>query len=259
MNPVAYGCAKVLVFTGIFMMQYSCEKTVDEEFVHALKSITDFDGNTYYIKEFGNQWWMVNNLKVTHYADGTEIPAIEDPSEWEFLDLDERAYCYYNNNKSGEALTYGALYTWAAATNGGAGSDPGMVQGVCPDGWHLPSDNEWKELEMYLGMSQADANDEGYRGFNEGSQLAHSADLWANGYLKENPVFGTSGFLAIPGGGRRYNGTFGHLGDNSNFWTATEKDQSVAWGRHIYAGYSTVHRYSDIKSDGFSVRCVRDH
>jgi uncharacterized protein (TIGR02145 family) len=136
--------------------------------------------------------------------------------------------------------------------------NPSQIQGVCPEGWHLPSDREWKELEMFLGMTQAAAGSTGYRGTNEGSMLAHSADLWADGYLKRNPLFGTSGFVAQPSGGRRYNGTFGHLGDNANFWTATEKSSSAAWGRHLYSDYSTIHRYSNVKSDGFSVRCVKD-
>ena len=93
----------------------------------------------------------------------------------------------------------------------------------------------------------------------EGSQLTTSGNLWLDGYLISDPAFGTSGFIAQPGGGRRYDGTFGHLGDNANFWTATEYSNIRAWGRHIYSSYSSLHRYKNAKSDGFSVRCVKDN
>jgi uncharacterized protein (TIGR02145 family) len=239
----------------------SCEKTEETENETPLVTITDYDGNTYSTIKIGNQQWMVNNLKTTHYADGTEITLVESTSTWEALGYDEKAYCYYNNNENSESNTYGALYTWAAAMNGAESSDnnPSSVQGVCPDGWHLPSDNEWKEMEMYLGMSQADADLKGYRGTNQGCKLAGSANLWYDGFLENDDAFGASGFMALPGGGRRYDGSFGHLGDNANFWSATQNDSLVAWGRHLYSSYSTVHRYSNIKSDGFSVRCVKDN
>ena len=90
-------------------------------------------------------------------------------------------------------------------------------------------------------------------------KLASSPEGWVDGYLDSNPVFGTSGFNAKPGDGRRYDGTFDHKRDNANFWTATEYSNIQALGRHIYSSYSTVHRYKNTKSDGFSVRCVKDN
>lgn len=223
------------------------------------RPVADLDGNLYQTVEMGNQVWMAENLKVINNSDGEAIPLVEGVSEWEGLGAADAAYCWYDNDLTNGAA-YGALYTWNAAMNGEASSNsnPSGVQGVCPDGWHLPSDSEWKELEMYLGMSMADADGAGYRGTDQGARFAADQDLWAGGYLKDNPAFGSSGFLVLPGGGRRYNGSFGHLGDNANFWSATEFDTYTAWGRHIYSAYSTVHRYNDVKSDGFSVRCVRD-
>lgn len=239
-----------------------CEKSDEDVNEKQVATITDYDGNIYQILQIGDQWWMADNLKTTHYADGTGIELVESAAVWEMMDADNRAYCYYNNDENNEDFTYGALYTWAAAMNGAAGSDlnPSGVQGVCPDGWHLPSDQEWKELELHLGMSQADVDEAGPRGLDVGvgSKLAINLAYWADGYLKSHPAFGTSGFSALPGGGRRYNGSFGHAGDNANFWSATEYDGNLAWGRHLYSSYSTVFRYTDVKSDGFSVRCVRD-
>jgi len=251
--------ATIVAFLGTALWICSCEK-VEEELRPPLTMVTDYDGNTYYTAKIGDQWWMTSNLKTTHYADGSEIPWVESTSDWEGMDSESPAYCYYDNNPHEAAFTYGALYTWAAAMNGASSSNayPSDVQGVCPDGWHVPSDNEWKALEMHLGMHIAEADTTGPRGPYIGSQLAISSDLWSDGLLKDNASFGTSDFFALPGGGRRYNGTFGHLGDNANFWTATERDSAKAWGRHLYNLYTTVHRYGNVKSDGFSVRCVKD-
>lgn len=251
---------RLLFFIGTALLTYSCDKQEDEDFSSPLTTVTDYDGNTYRTVQIGMQWWMASNLLSTHYADGTEIPEVESTSAWEALGSRDSAYCYYNNNTSREAFTYGALYTWAAALDGAESSqnNPSGIQGVCPDGWHLPSDAEWKELELYLGMSQTEADTTGPRGIDLGSQLAVNTDLWADGLLESSATFGSSGFLALPGGGRRYDGTFGHLGDNANFWSATESDSAKAWGRHLYSIYTTLHRYHNVKSDGFSVRCVKD-
>ena len=221
----------------------------------------DYDGNSYSTIQLGQQWWMVNNLRTTHYADGTEIHLVEDISVWEALGFEEKAYCFYNNDKDNESQIFGALYTWPAAMNGAESSDnnPSDVQGVCPDGWHLPSDREWKELEQFLGMDENATNIIGLRGTNQGSKLASSAELWLDGYLDSDDAFGSSGFNAQPAGGRRYNGSFGHKGDNANFWTTTAYSNIRAWGRHIYSDYSSMHRYRNAKSDGFSVRCVKDN
>ena len=250
-----------LFFLAFWMMLSSgCEKSDIPEPESDLIQITDYDGNTYYAKQIGDQWWMVNNLRSTHYSNGERIRKVESYFGWSTLQAGDRAYCYYNNNQGDEARIYGALYTWAAAVGGAIGSDenPSGIQGVCPEGWHLPSDEEWKELEIHLGMPHTEKDSEGIRGANVGSSLASSPHLWQDGYLKTNAAFGLSGFIAIPGGGRRYNGSFGHLGDNANFWTASQKDIEKAWGRHIYSDYSSIHRYSNVKSDGFSVRCVKD-
>jgi len=113
-------------------------------FITDILTVTDYDGNTYNTVQIGNQVWMAENLKVTHYSDGTEIQLVEDKSAWETLSHTDKAYCYYNNISS-NGKTYGALYTWAAVMNGAGSSNtnPGRVQGVCPDGWHLPSDAKW--------------------------------------------------------------------------------------------------------------------
>jgi uncharacterized protein (TIGR02145 family) len=228
----------------------------------ARNTISDYDGNIYGIVTIGNQTWMAENIKTTHYANGTEITLVENSTSWDALGTTDKAMCYYDNSTTNKD-TYGALYTWAAAMNGAASSDanPSGVQGACPDGWHLPSDAEWKELEMYLGMSQAEADATGYRGTNEGSKLAGNAALWKYGSLENDAAFGTSGFLALPAGWRTNVGIFGYLGSRAYFWSAMEFDVSDTYDAYYrsldYSIYG-VYRFSTYKYNGFSVRCVKD-
>lgn len=226
----------------------------------AKENLTDYDGNKYEIVKIGNQIWMTENLKTTRYANGTEITLVESNTTWDALSYTDIAYCYYDNSTT-NADTYGALYTWAAAMNGAVSSsvNPSGIQGVCPDGWHLPSDAEWKELEMYLGMSQTDADAIYFRGTNEGSKLAGNSGLWINGILEKDAAFGTSGFLALPAGGRDYDGTFYSLRNSAYFWSATKSSSSShAWIRRLVYYDSAVGYYGYYKSNGLSVRCLKD-
>ena len=189
---------------------------------------------------------MKENLKVTHYRDGSEIPTGYSNSEW--INLSTGAYAVYDDNES-NADTYGYLYNWYAVDTGN----------LAPEGWHVPTDDEIKQLEMYLGMSQEEADDIGYRGTNEGSKLAGMADLWNDGNLVNNPEFGTSGFNLLPGGYRSSsNGGCSSMGYTGYFWSSTEYSNYNAWHRRLYYDYSEVHRYDTNKRYGFSVRCIRD-
>jgi len=207
-------------------------------------TMTDQDGNTYKTVKIGNQWWMAENLKVTHYCNGDAIPNVTDNSEWEGLYTG--AYCAYDNNES-NADTYGYLYNWYAVDDS---------RNIAPEGWHVPTDEEWKELEMYLGMSQTEVDKEGWRGTNEGSKLAGNASLWYDGVLKNNSSFGQSGFTALPGG-KRYplNGYFYDIGEYAYFWFCTE---SGAGQRVLGCDNSFVSRSFRRWHGGFSLRLIRD-
>ncbi len=231
-------------------------------------TVTDFDGNTYHTIKIGKQWWMAENIKSTHYNDGTEIQLVESSSSWGNLEVTDKAMCYTPN--SGSIVS--ALYTWAAAVNDtiGSTSSPSNVQGVCPDGWHLPSDDEWKQLEIYLGMPEADANDEGKkRGTYEGSKLAGNSEIWQNGELKQNILFDKSDFEAIPGGQRYEEGDYYYLyggilpvntswGYVASFWSATDRHPSYSWIRSLSYESTKIRRFENIKTCGCSVRCIRD-
>ena len=209
-------------------------------------TVTDIDGNVYQTVQIGDQVWMAENLKVTHYRNGDAIPNVTSNSEW--AGLSTGAYCAYDDNES-NADTYGYLYNWYAIDDS---------RNIAPEGWHVPTDAEWKELEMQLGMSQSEADDTGWRGTNEGSKLAGNAALWHNGDLENNTNFGTSGFNALPGGYRYYGGYYGDMGYGGYFWSSTESGSDDAWSRTLGYGSSEVYRYYSYKPGGFSVCCLRD-
>ncbi|MBN2012419.1 T9SS type A sorting domain-containing protein [candidate division KSB1 bacterium] len=209
------------------------------------ETITDIDGNAYNIIKIGDQWWMTENLKVTHYRNGDPIPNVAGASEWS--NLSTGAYCNYDNTMDNTA-TYGSLYNWHAVNDS---------RNIAPAGWHVPTDDEWKQLEMYLGMSQSDADATGSRGSNEGSKMAGNAALWYDGNLENNAAFGESGLSMLPGGFRHYdNRNFGYMGTFAHFWSSTASGSDYAWTRHLHYTRPDVSRNGNDKRYGFSVRCV---
>ncbi len=208
-----------------------------------LSKITDIDGNEYNVVKIGNQVWMAENLKVTREPDSTDIPLVTDNTEWGNLEDNDtdKAYCYYNNLNINRD-TYGALYTYAAAKD------------ACPTGWHLPSDEEWKILEMHIGMSQSDADEIGPRGTDESEKLKAT-----NGWNSSGNGTDNYSFSALPGGNRysRY-GTFRLVGEYGDWWSSTDYDSTRAFERYLGYNLNFVGRYALNKSNGYSVRCVRD-
>ena len=221
----------------------------DDGYTGGYGTVTDIDGNVYQTLVIGDQEWMAENLKVTHYRNGDIIPNVTGSMAWAFPNLWTGAYCVYDNDPL-HADTYGNLYNWYAVDDS---------RNIAPVGWHLPTDEEWMELEIYLGMSVSDANSTGYRGTNEGSKLAGRADLWHSGVLENDPEFDSSGFNALPGGSRsRQYGAFSGMIYNAPFWSSTEYNYNNAWFRILNYTYTEVYRYNFYKQGGYSIRCVRD-
>jgi uncharacterized protein (TIGR02145 family) len=210
----------------------------------ASNTVTDIDGNVYQTVTIGTQVWMAENLKVTHYRNGDPIPNVTDGGTWSGLTTG--AYCNYTNDV-GYVATYGRLYNWYAVADS---------RNLAPAGWHVPTDAEWKQLEMYLGMSQAQADAMNWRGTDEGGKLKEAGTTHWNS--PNTGATNESGFSALPGGGRTYDGSFGYMGGSAYFWSSTETYSNFAWRRHLYYSTSQVHRFYYLKRHGFSVRCVRD-
>ncbi|MBQ2352659.1 MAG: hypothetical protein II394_10640, partial [Bacteroidales bacterium] len=198
--------------------------------------IDNRDGNIYSFVTIGDQTWLAENLRYAGNIQlGTEIS-------------ETVPYLYYPDGNEYNVSTYGYLYNWPAAMNGEESSyeTPSGVQGICPEGWHLPSEQEWVQLDDYLGRN------------NTGSMLAGYADSWFYGSLKQSEYFGATGFNALPAG--VYSGTSIEFGHITRFWTTTTSvnNSDLIYHKDIISTYTTL--YSDLNSKDFgnSVRCVRN-
>jgi uncharacterized protein (TIGR02145 family) len=233
----------ILIFVSGFMF-FGCDKKspTDNEIIPTdPETVTDIDGNIYQTAKIGNQIWIAENLKVTKYRNGDPIPNVTDSSEW--VNLTTGAYCTFDNDES-NVTTYGLLYNWFAVKDS---------RNIAPEGWHVPMDEEWKTLEMYLGMSQSEADDINLRGTNEGSKLK-SSSAWVFGGNGTNE----SGFSAVQGSYRFDTGRFGALYAYAAFWSSTEADSDSAWHRGLGYTYSKVNRIVRNKNYGYSIRLVCD-
>ena len=175
------------------------------------------DGQTYATVDIGSQTWFAENLNY------------QTTNSW------------WYDNSSANGDVYGRLYTWEAALT------------ACPDGWHLPTDDEWKQLEMFLGMSQSEADDTGWRGTNEGEKMKSTSGWNSNGNGTNS-----SGFNGLPGGHRDSSGSFHLLGDHGKWWSSTEYSGAGVWYRGLYYNDDQVGRSGSIKADGRSVRCLKN-
>ena len=216
-------------------------------------TVTDIDNNTYNTVQIGNQCWMKENLRTTRYANGTSIPLGTSTSTI-------TSYRYKPNNNANNVPTYGYLYNWPAVMHGASSSsaNPSGVQGICPNGWHVPSDAEWTQLTNYVGsQTQYQCNNSS----NNIAKALASTTGWNSSSttcaVGNNPsTNNTTGFSALPAGS--YLGDYGYFGGGAYFWGATEYNDNGAYDRGLYYDYVGVGRYNYNKNLGFSVRCVRD-
>lgn len=207
--------------------------------------VKDIDGNKYKTIKIGSQLWMAENLKVTHYRNGDPIPNVTDRSEWGALTTG--AYCNYDNNEANTEI-YGRFYNWYAIND---------RRNIAPKGWHVPTDIEWKEFELYLGVRQSEIDNVSGRGINIGGKLKETGTVhW------ESPNTGAtneSDFTALPGGisaGSAY--SFSGMGKKASFWSSTAYDNRNALFRQLVYDNTYIIRFSNLKQWGLSVRCVKD-
>ncbi len=246
----------LIIMGFVLMLAISCKKDEKKNTTPTPPSptatVTDIEGNIYNTIKIGTQTWMMENLKVTKYNDGTAIPLVTDEIAWS--NLSTPGYCWYNNDKvTYTANKYGALYNWFVVITGK----------LAPTGWHVPSDAEWTTLENYLI-----ANGYNYDGSTTGNYYTKSLAATTNwtSYTGIGTVGNTdypakrnsTDFTALPGGGRGYDGTFYGIGSNGGWWSSTEYSTSYAWYRLLTYSSSNVNRYAVYKRYGFSVRCLRD-
>lgn len=216
----------------------------------------DYGGQWYTIVNIGNRCWFGENLNIGLRVDGSE-----DQQD----DFDIEKYCY--NDEQDSCDVYGGLYQWAEMVqylNGATNTtswDPvptGYVQGICPEGWHIPSDGEWKMLEgtvdSLYGVGHSEWDNIYYRGYNSGKNLKSTSGWALNGN-------GTDlyGFSVLPAGQRSATGNFYNVGETARFRAATEYASNLAF--YFLFNWSedrSYRNYNETKSGGFSVRCVKD-
>ncbi|MBK9358857.1 MAG: PKD domain-containing protein [Bacteroidales bacterium] len=201
-------------------------------------TVTDIDGNVYETLEIGNQEWMIENLEVTHYRNGDSIPNETVWTQWGLLTTG--AYCWYNNDINWKD-PYGALYNWYAVVDS---------RGLCPAGWHTPSDAEWTVLTNYLG-----GEDEAGGKMKSTRKPPDAHPRWN---LPNAGATNKSAFSVLPGGERPNNGVYSEFGSYGFLWSSVEFNSDYAWFRSMNCDNSKVTRLYTNKEKGRSVRCIRD-
>lgn len=236
----------IFILVQLLFIVSSCKDKSATPVIQQTGTVTDADNNIYKTVKIGNQWWMAEDLRVKKYRNGDYIIQIQtDTALWS--NDSQGAYC---DNKDIAGNLIGRFYNWYVVTNS---------KNIAPDGWHIPSDDEWKQLEKYLGVNSADADKTGWRGTTEGDQLKMKA---TQGWTIYNNVWGTneSGFSAVANGCRLYNGTEGDPGQFATefWWSSSQQNLTEAWYRYLDYKNSNVFRSHTYKNYGFSIRCVKD-
>lgn len=225
-------------------------------------TVTDYDGNVYNTVQIGEQCWMKENLRTTHYEDGTGIATGNNEESL------TTPYRYAPNNDENNVSTYGYLYNWAAVMHGAASSStiPSEVQGICPTGWHVPSKGEWTQLTNYVS-SQTIWLCSGYSFSDNNAKALASQYGWnTSEYLcspgNEQSGNNNTGFSALPAG--EHSGSFYDFGNEAGFWSTTECGNYDAWQCYIESTSADVsfnchgNYFGGYKMRGFSVRCLRN-
>jgi uncharacterized protein (TIGR02145 family) len=222
----------LLTLAPVLMLAFlngSCSKETPEEVPEIYGKWTDTtDGKVYRTLRLGDQVWMADNLNI-----GEMIPGNRNQSDNGTIEK----YCYDNNPVL--CQKYGGLYQWGEAMQYSTSESP---RGICPAGWHIPSDNEWKILEILLGMNRQDADEILWRMTGPGKEIHSGKD---------------TGFEALMGGNRFLNGSFNHTGSAGYFWTSTRSDDDHAWRRGISNQQPGIYRSVNHVDFGFSVRCLK--
>lgn len=215
----------------------------------SVRIVVDQDGNQNSVRQFGSQWWFVNNLRVRTYANGDPIEYVSDGRDW--AEADFGAISAYNNDTT-LVDQLGYLYNWFAVVD---------ERGVCPVGWNVPTDEDWFELEQHLGMDAMELYGAGMRGSeaNVGGVLKDtSAVFWAQ---PNEGAVNTSGFNGYGSGMRFFNGNFSGMGRTGFWWTSSHRNTGGLYPNRVWVRFLSHHgrfvsRISSFMESGLSVRCV---
>lgn len=225
----------VILSMIVLLFSISCEQDTespDSTNTSSFGELTDQAGNVYKTVVIGTQTWMAENLKITRYNDGTNIPLLTDNNQWRFNNTP--SYSFYAHD-SAQYAPLGTIYNWHVVN----------TQKLCPTGWHVPSKQEWTTLVDYLG----------------GSAIAGGKLKMKDPSNWNSPNAGAtneSGFSAISAGAREFLGTFGENGMFAYWWSSSEYTENNATCCHISASSAMAYIDDNFKSSGLYVRCVKD-
>jgi uncharacterized protein (TIGR02145 family) len=212
-------------------------------FSNLFKKKNQLNGNDYSFEsvEIDKQIWMSKNLNVSHFRNGDPIPEVKTDEEWNKAWVDgTAAYCYYNN-KPKNGKIYGKLYNWFAV------NDP---RGLAPEGWKIPSNDEWAKLMNMSGYIGDYLREKGHKHWAKPDRKTYYAQC-------KNKASDRFGFKALPGGYRTYQGPFEQLGQSCYWWTATFFMDNMAWKYSIKCDESGDSHAANWTGDGYSVRCLK--
>ncbi|MEY2763959.1 MAG: hypothetical protein RLZZ205_383 [Bacteroidota bacterium] len=201
-----------------------------------------YDGRTYDLVEIGGQCWFADNLATDQYRNGDPIPTGLDNTTWQ--NTTAGAFAIYNNDPANDA-TYGKLYNWFTTVDS---------RGLCPSGWHVPTDCEWMYLEGSLGMSVDIQQEMQVRGTNQGGILK-ALFYWSS---PNSAATNELGFEGLPGGYRHHMGYYSTLQGQGCWWSSTNFQSDFAWDRLLNYTYSGINRTFYEKQFGYSIRCVKN-
>ena len=229
--------------------QCATSVNMDIDVTSSETTVTDIDGNVYKTVKIGDQMWMAENLKVTRYRNGESIGTTS-PASMDISGESTPKYQWAYNGDESNAAIYGRLYTWYAVADS---------RGVCPAGWHVPSDTEWTALTDYLIN-----NGYGYEG--SGSDIAKSlaaktgwrTDATPGNTGNDQGSNNSTGFNSVPGGYRINTGTFTSIGGYASWWSSTESSTSSVWFKYLLFNGNDLRRNASYKFQGGAVRCIKD-
>ena len=196
-------------------------------------TVSDVDGNSYATVKIGTQCWTQSNLTVSKYRNGDTIPNITDGTQWWQMNTSSTGAWCNNGNNTNLGTIYGKLYNWYAVSDS---------RGLCPMGWHVPTDMDWTILMNYLG----------------GQSVAGEAMKSTTGWLNNRNGTNSSGFTALPGGWRYPGGGFYCCSWDGSWWSSSVAGSGIAWYRSLDWSNAVVGVGTTDMRNGLSVRCVRD-
>ncbi|MBE0661419.1 MAG: fibrobacter succinogenes major paralogous domain-containing protein [Bacteroidales bacterium] len=213
-------------------------------------TVTDIDNNVYNTLLLGDQCWMQENLKTTKYRNGTDI-VYPGSNNVAWQNNQSGAYAWYENDVLMKEK-YGALYNWHAVNN---------PDGICPEGWHVPDDEEWMQLVGFIG-SHMEPNGDHLKSCRQvDSPLGGDCNTTEHPRWNSHEIhYGTDeyGFSGLPSGCRSDEGFYWYRGMRGIWWSTTEDQEWSAWVHCLWYKYGLIDRYNGDKKFGYSVRCLRD-